>query len=214
MAHSWRDEHDLDPRQRQCLLDDRRRACQIKGVDDEEVLHPQRGNDGGNVDPLAAGALERLAVPGLTCIPVMLVQPLSMMISVRGTWCWTALIRPGMPAVEKGRVADGGDDRRLDPAVDVPLGQADAGAHRDLVPDGVKRRIHAEDGAADVAGHHHLVLLESQLADGLVDRQIGAAMRATGADGDRPAGGQRLGLGVPPEEIRRGCSGRAQWPHP
>ena len=80
--------------------------------------------------------------------------------------------------------------------VDKSLRQAHAGAHRDLVPDRVKGRVHAQDGAADVAGDHDLIFLQAQLADRLVDRHIGAAVRAAGANGDRAGGGQLQRLGV------------------
>ena len=143
-------------------------------------------------------------VPGLTCMPVMLVQPLSMMMSVKGTWCCTALTRPGKPAwkkVESPMVAITGV---LTPAWTKPCANGDAGAHGDFIPDGIEGRVHAQDGAADVAGHHHLVLLEAGPPDGLVDRHEGAAVRAAGADGDRTGGRQLLRLGACPcEQIGR-----------
>ena len=64
----------------------------------------------------------------------------------------------GDAAVEEGGIADGGDDRCFYPGVNITLGQAYAGAHGDFVPDGVKGRVHAQDGAADIAGDHHFAL--------------------------------------------------------
>ncbi len=109
----------------------------------------------------------------------------------------------GDAGVVEGGVADRGDDGRLDAGMHVAGREAQAGAHRDLGPQGVERRVHAEDGAADVAGHHHVVLLEAGLAQRLVDRHERASVWTAGADGDRPGRRELLGAGLSLEEIGR-----------
>ncbi len=94
--------------------------------------------------------------------------------------------------MEEGRVADGRDHGRLQPAVDVPLRQAHTRPHRHLVPHRLEGVIHPQDGAADVSGHHHLALAQLQVPQCLVDGHIGPAVGTTGADRDRACRRQLL----------------------
>ena len=65
--------------------------------------------------------------------------------------------QPGNTPMKKGGIPHRGNYRCRDTRLYEPLGNTDARAHGYFIPDRMKRRIHAENGAADVTRHHYLI---------------------------------------------------------
>ena len=81
--------------------------------------------------------------------------------------------------MEEGGIADCRNYGSFYSGINIALCQTDTCTHGYFIPNGIKRRIHSQNCAPNIACYHNIFLFQMQFTNRTVNRHICPTMRAT-----------------------------------